>query len=150
MRLLVMIHGGGLVVQQAEAVDAGVVGDVDYFGDLFEVDIVVGFYEGDSFHADGENVDQALAQVAQGDDFVVDLDVGMAGSFAVAYLDDDGCLRGRDGVVGGVGLLWNLGVETFGFLLNYDQHENDEQHKQNVNQGRDVHLGRGRTTACRE
>jgi hypothetical protein len=37
--------------------------------------------------------------------------------------------------------LWDLRVETFWFVLNYYQHENDQQHQENVNQGCDGSFG---------
>jgi hypothetical protein len=57
------------------------VSGVDYVGYLFEVDVIVGLHECDSFYTNCEDVDQALAQISGEHNFLVDLDVAMAGGF---------------------------------------------------------------------
>ena len=60
---------------------------------------------------------------------------GWSGVFPSFYLDDDGAVWRRDGMVFRIWLLWDLRVETFWFVLNYYQHENDQQHQENVKSG---------------
>src|SRR4030088_175207 len=66
-------------------------------------------------------------------------------------LNHDCRQRRRDRGTRSLGLLWKLCLQTNGLLLDHNQHENDDEHQQNVNQGSDVHLWtcRKRTTACR-
>src|ERR1700674_2534309 len=66
-------------------------------------------------------------------------------------LNHDRRQRRRDRVIRGLGLLRKLCLQTSWLLLDYDDHENDDEHQQNVNQGSDVHFWtcRKRTTACR-
>ncbi len=92
--------------------------DVDNVGNLFEVNVVIGFYECDALDADGENVDQALVQVTPCDRLVVNLDIRMIGSLPILHLDDNGAVGRVYGTVFRIGLLWDLRVETFWFFLN--------------------------------
>jgi len=142
-------HCCGFIVQEAEAIDVGVMGGVDYFCDALEVDVIIRLYECDTLDTNGEDVHQSLVKIVPSDYFIVDLDVWMVRTLSISYLDDDGALGRRDRMVVGIRWLRNLRVEALWFFLDYYQHENDEQHQENVNQGRDIHLGRGRATACR-
>ncbi len=59
-------------------------------------------------------------------------------------LNDDGADR-RTGFVGGLG---NLGSQSL-FLNGRDcNHENDDEHQEYINHGREIHFGSKRTTAC--
>src|ERR1039458_8201794 len=55
-----------------------------------------------------------------------------------------------DRVVVWIWLLRKLCLQSGWPLLDYNHHENNDEHQQNVNQGSDVHLWacRKRTTAC--
>ena len=48
----------------------------------------------------------------------------------------------------GIGFLRNLRLEAMRTFLHDHEHENNQEHQENVDERSDVHLGRGRTTAC--
>src|SRR6266487_1020163 len=135
--LLTSFELGG---NQANLVDAGPAHDVDGAGDVQEQYIVVAFDESNFLGALLEDLFHAGPQTFPGGVFIIDLELSVVGD-----LDDDSLVFQFDVLLlVGRGLrderIQALGRER------RDDHENDDQHKQNVDQRHDIR-GRHRPMA---
>src|SRR4029077_3991386 len=133
-----LLAGFQLCGDQADLVDAGAAHDVDGPGYLQKHHIAIALYESDLVGAILENILQALAEAVPGGVLLVDFqlttnpaihqhlhDYGLVLEFLILLL---------------VGIrLWNKRVEPLRRKRG-DDHENDQQHQQNVDQRNDVHL----------
>src|SRR5882762_8359501 len=134
--LLARFELGG---DQRNLVNAGTTHDINGASDVLEHYIVVAFDESDFLGALLENFFHARAETIPSRVFLVDLELAIVGN-----LDDHGLVLKLD-----VLLLVRRGLrdERIQALGNdrRDDHENNDQHKQNVDQ-RD-HVGRGHGSA---
>src|ERR1700682_37722 len=119
---------------QANLIDAGAAHDVDGPRDFAKQYIAIAFNESDFLRAVLENLLEARADSIPGGVFVIDLDLAVG-----QYLHDDSLvLQLLILLLIGIGLR-HQGVQTLGGQR-CDDHENNQQHEQNVDQRNDVHL----------
>src|SRR6266700_3537155 len=135
--LLTSFELGG---NQANLVDAGPAHNVDGAGDVQEQYIVVAFDESNFLGALLEDLFHAGPQTFPGGVFIIDLELSVVGD-----LDDDSLVFQFDVLLLVGRALRDERVQALG-RERRDDHENDDQHKQNVDQRHDIR-GRHRPMA---
>ncbi len=121
-------------------VNVGSTANVDHVGDVRKVHIVVAPDEHDALCAIGVDFGQLRQQVCLGHVILVDL-VSRGTARAIDHLNDDGAIVGLRLLFGVLRRLGHQRIEALG-RYGHDDHEDDQEHQQNVDHGRYIDVGR--------
>jgi hypothetical protein len=133
--------------QQAYALHAGVMREVDHVGDVLEVDVSVATDEGYFLGALQIDFREAGFEIFPAHAVLIDLYGWGLIVLGPHYLDDDSA--GLHNVLGLLLIgLRNLRSLALLFVHRHDHHEDDDQREQHIDQGSNVNLRAVRTSAC--